>query len=220
MNIGLLGGTFNPVHLGHLHIANEVQRMLHLDRIIVIPTGDPPHKPSGLLAPAAQRIEMINLAIEPYDWCTVSDFETQKKGISYSIDTVRHFKAEHPDPDRLGFIIGLDAFLEIQTWKQTEQLLELCDFLVCSRPETSFKELNGLSFFPDVDGTQLEQLDQGILDRLDVPLTAHTTLKLLAMPPCDISASKIREQIAKGQSPEAWLPASVHSYIIQHQLYQ
>ncbi len=219
MNIGLFGGTFNPVHAGHLHLATEVHRMLELDRIILIPTGDPPHKPSGLLAPSAHRMEMINLAIESYAFCEVSDFETQKKGISYSIDTVRHFKDEYPDPATLGFIIGLDAFLEFQTWKHTDQLLELCDFIVCARPNTSFTELRGLSFFPNISPNELEQLDQQTIDRMDVRLDTGTRLRLLAIAPCDISASGIREGLAKGNPPKDWLPASVYSYIIQHQLY-
>ena len=219
MFIGLLGGSFNPVHNGHLHIANQVYEILHLDQIMVIPTGDPPHKPAGSLAPAHHRLEMVKLAIAPFPHFTVSDREIQSPEVSYSVDTITELKTSYPDGTQLGFIIGLDAFLDFPSWKHPERLLELCHFIVCSRPGVAFAQLESLPLFPRTAPEALKNLDQGSLTRLEVPLPSETEIILLSVPPCEISASTIRERLAKKASVSHWLPANVESYIIQNQLY-
>jgi nicotinate-nucleotide adenylyltransferase len=220
MFIGLLGGTFNPIHNGHLHIAHFVNRTLQLDRIIFIPTGDPPHKPAMALAPAHHRLEMVKQAIAPYPHFTASDHETRSATISYSVDTVTQFKKEFPEGTELGFIVGLDAFLDFSSWRKVNQLLTLCHVIVCSRPGAAFRQLQSLSFFPATPPSALQSLDQQNITRLDVPLPSGKTILLLAVPPCEVSASTIREQLALGRRMSHWLPPTVESYIIQHRLYQ
>ena len=220
MFIGLLGGSFNPIHNGHLHIANYVYKTLALDQVIFIPTGDPPHKPATSLAPAHHRLEMVKLATEPLAHFVVDDREALSPTVSYSVDTITHLKNEFPRETELGFIIGLDAFLELPSWKQAPHLLELCHFIVCSRPGFTFTQLQSLPLLPQIPLTRLQRLDQQHTTRLDITLPSENSMTLLSVPPCEASASFIREQIALTRPIGNWLPPSVESYIIQHQLYQ
>lgn len=220
MFIGLLGGSFNPIHKGHLHIAHQVHRMLQLDRVLFIPTGDPPHKDTASLAPAHHRLAMVKLAIASFPQFSVYEREIHFPGISYTIDTVTQLLKEYPDKTRFGFIIGLDAFLDIESWKNTPELLKLCQFIVLSRPGLSFAKLQDLSFFPTTFSAQLARLDSGILQQVQVNFPEEYPLILLAIPPCDISASAIRNGIGQGEPVHDWLPPSVESYILQHHLYQ
>jgi nicotinate-nucleotide adenylyltransferase len=220
MFIGLLGGAFNPIHHGHLHIARSVYRMLALKQIIFIPTGDPPHKPAISLAPACHRLEMVKRAIDPVPYFTASDYETRSAAVSYSVDTVTQFTKEFPDGTKLGFIVGLDAFLDFSSWRKVDRLLTLCHVIVCSRPGVTFTQLQSLSFFPSTPPAALQSLDQQDTTRLDIPLISGKTIHLLSVPPCEISASTIREHLALGRSVSHWLPPAVESYIIKHRLYQ
>ena len=220
MHIGLLGGSFNPIHNGHLHIANYVYQTLQLNRIIFIPTGDPPHKPAASLAPAHHRLQMVKLATEPFEAFVVDDREALSPTVSYSVDTITRLKNECPDETELGFIIGLDAFLEFPSWKHATHVLELCHFIVCSRPGFTFTQLHSLDFLPSSTLNKLQSLDQQTTTRLDIPLPSGTMLTLLSLPPCEISASRIREQVALQRPIGHWLPPAVESYIIQHNVYQ
>jgi nicotinate-nucleotide adenylyltransferase len=220
MFIGLLGGTFNPIHNGHMHIANYVYNTLTLDRVIFIPTGDPPHKLATSLAPAHHRLQMVKLATEPFEPFVVDDREALSPTVSYSIDTITDLKNTFPRETRLGFIIGLDAFLELPSWKQAPHLFELCHFIVCSRPGVTFTQLQSLPFLSSTSLSSLQSLDQQNATRLDIALPSEKTITLLSVPPCEISASLIREHVALKRPIGAWLPPTVESYIIQHQLYQ
>ena len=220
MFIGLLGGSFNPIHNGHLHIAHYVFQTLALDKVIFIPTGDPPHKPARSLAPACHRLEMVNLAIESCESFEVDAREALSPNISYSIDTVSQLKNECPKGTELGFIIGLDAFLEFPSWKQARHLLDICHMIVCSRPGATFSQLQELSLLPPIPRASLQNLDQQANARLDIALPSTKSITLLAVPPSEVSASHIREQVALKRPIGHWLPPSVESYIIQHQVYQ
>lgn len=220
MRIGLFGGTFNPIHQCHLQIAKQTQSRLKLDRIIFIPSGDPPHKAPGSLAPAPHRIEMVRLAIANNPTFTVSDVETSRSAKSYSIDTVQALRAECGPEAELFFIIGLDAFLEFPSWRQPKELLGLCHFVVVSRAGAAFATLASSSLLPPLDPTALAALDARKQDRYDIPCSANTGLTLLALPPCDASASEIRNRIRNRLSLANQLPASVESYIISFRLYQ
>lgn len=220
MFVGLLGGAFNPIHNGHLHIASTVHNLLALDQIIFIPTGDPPHKSVLSLAPARHRLEMVKRAIAPIPYFTASDYETRSGEVSYSVDTVTHFNTDLPGGTELGFIVGLDAFLDFSNWRQVDHLLTLCHFIVCSRPGAFFSQLHSLSFIPPTPLSGLQSLDQQQVTRLDIPLPSGKTIFLLSIPPSEISASTIREHLAQGRSVSHWLPPQVESYIIEHRLYQ
>lgn len=220
MFIGILGGSFNPIHNGHLHIANYVYTTLALDRVIFIPTGDPPHKPSTSLAPAHHRLEMVKLATKSYEHFVVDVREARSPTVSYSVDTVTRLKCEFPSGTGLGFIIGLDAFLEFPTWKQAAHLLEICHVIVCSRPGVAFTQLQAMRLLSPTPRNSLQSLDQQETRRLDIALPSGNAMTLLSVPPCEVSASQIREQVALHRPIDHWLPPSVESYIIQHQVYQ
>lgn len=220
MFIGLLGGSFNPIHNGHLHIANHVYHILQLHQIIFIPTGDPPHKPATSLAPAHHRLQMVKLATKPFEPFVVDDQEALSPTVSYSVDTITRLKHEFPRETELGFIIGLDAFLEFPGWKQATHVLDLCHFIVCSRPGFTFTQLHSLDFLSTSPLTTLQSLDQQIRTRLDIPLPSGKMMTLLSLPPCEISASRIRREIARQHPIGHWLPPTVESYIIQHNVYQ
>lgn len=221
MKIGLFGGTFNPVHHCHLAVATQVKERLNLDRILFIPTGDPPHKPSGSLAPAAHRMEMVRLAIAGDPSFAVSDVETQRPTISYSVETVRTLKEAYGQATEFFFIVGLDAFKEFPSWRNPDELMRLCHLVVVPRPPHTFRSLAGLPLLPAMNPESLAALDDRRKERLDVPLSAETMMTLLSLPPCATSASDIRIRL-RNRLPLAnlLLPALVESYIMQHRLYQ
>ena len=220
MFIGILGGSFNPIHNGHLHVATHVYHALSLDRVIFIPTGDPPHKSAASLALAHHRLEMVKLATESFEPFVIDDRETLSTTVSYSVDTVSSLKQEFPSDTELSFIIGLDAFLDFPTWKQAAHLLELCHVIVCSRPGGTFAQLQSFSLLPQISLASLRKLDQHNTERMDIALPSGSSVTLLSIPPCEVSASHIREQAEKKRPIGHWLPPSVESYIIQHQVYQ
>ena len=215
--IGLLGGTFDPVHNCHLSIAGQAQRALALDRVIFIPSGAPPHKAGESLAPAHHRLSMVQRAVADLPDFAVSDVEANAPATSYTIDTVRTLRATVKG--ELWFIIGLDAFLDIAEWKSAEALLASMNFLVLSRPHVPFSRVASLALFPPLPPSQLERLDEGQQQRLDHPIGPQTTITFLRTDPCNISSSTVRERIRKGEDVAGWLPLPVHSYIIEHNLY-
>ncbi len=215
--IGLLGGTFNPIHHCHLSIAREAQRALALDHVIFIPSGDPPHKSRASLAPAHHRLSMVKQAIAGLADLTVSDVETTVPDTSYTIETVQTLR--ETVKGELWFIIGLDAFLEIAGWKSVETLLSSTNFLVLSRPDFHFSQVASLPLLSSLPPTQLQRLDSGQHHRLDLAIGPQATITFLRIAPCRVSASAVRERILKGLDVTDWLPPQVHSYIIQHHLY-
>lgn len=220
MKLGLLGGSFNPIHNGHLGIANHAREKLLLDQVLFVPTGDPPHKRDDALAPAKDRFEMVRLAIADIPAYRLSDSELRRPGKSYSIDTVRDLQQLYGPSFDLYFLIGLDAFLDFSTWKEPHALLEACRFVVLSRPGQSFRSLTKLSMLPNLDPLALAQLDSGEAARLDIAIPLSPGLICLSVPPCSISASDIRQRIRRGEALANLLPHPVESYILQHRLYQ
>jgi nicotinate-nucleotide adenylyltransferase len=231
MKLGLYGGAFNPIHRCHLVVADAARSRLGLDTVLFIPTGDPPHKLSSEFFPATNRMEMVKLAIAPYPYFQVSDIELRRSAKSYSIDTVRELKTLSPPDTEFVFIIGLDAFLELPTWKDPEALLAACDFAVVSRPGTRFRALETCAFLMAPDRALLDELDAAVgsgggssrtgppptmrvtVGRL--PLTSGRTLWAIPIPPCEVAAKDIRERLRKRQDLENSLPAPVESYILQ-----
>lgn len=218
MRLGLLGGTFNPIHNGHLAIARQTRDALALDRVLFIPTNDPPHKPHQSLAPAQDRYEMVKLAIGSDPLLAMSDVELRRSGKSYSIDTVRQLQQEYGPQTQLYFLIGLDAFLDFPSWHEPATLLTLCSFIIISRPGLSFQALSALSMLPPLPQQSLLDLDGGRSSRLQVPMGTHS-LTCLRLPPSDISASAIRSKFKQGLPTANLLPPSVESYILQHHIY-
>ncbi|MCM8799542.1 MAG: nicotinate-nucleotide adenylyltransferase [Candidatus Omnitrophica bacterium] len=133
MKIGILGGTFNPIHLGHLILAEEVADRLNLDKVIFVPTYIPPHKDNSDIASAKDRLKMVKLAIKNNKRFSFSDIEIKRKGFSYTIDTVKEFKILYPD-DELYFIVGSDLIKYLDSWKDLGEILKLIRFVVATRP--------------------------------------------------------------------------------------
>jgi len=217
MRIGLLGGTFNPIHRGHLHIADQVHTRLNLDHILFIPTGDPPHKSLKSLAPAHHRLEMVKLAIKDFPYFRVSEIEIFSSETCYTIDTLQKLKSQVDG--ELFFLVGLDAFLDLPTWKAADRLVTEANFVVVSRPEIQFSQITRLPMLPPLAKKDVTDLDNGTRDHLDIRLSPRSTLTLLTVPPCDISASAIRDRLHKGLRAANWLPPPIESYIIEHHLY-
>jgi nicotinate-nucleotide adenylyltransferase len=163
---------------------------------------------------------MVKLATKPYKYFVVDNREAKASTVSYSVDTVTQIKKEFPDGTELGFIIGLDAFLEFPSWRQAAHLLDICHVIVCSRPGVTFAQLQSLSLLPQISLARLHKLDQQASSRLDIALPSGSSVTLLAVPPCEASASHIRAELAQKRPIGHWLPPSVESYIIQHQVYQ
>jgi nicotinate-nucleotide adenylyltransferase len=150
LRLGLLGGSFNPVHNGHLAIARQTREALGLDQVLFIPTSQPPHKPNNSLAPAQNRYEMVHMAIASDPTFAISDVEIRRPGKSYTIDTVRLLQQEYGAQTQLFFLIGLDAFLDFPSWRDPQTLLTLCRFVVLSRPGLSFRSHSTVALLPPI----------------------------------------------------------------------
>jgi nicotinate-nucleotide adenylyltransferase len=217
--VGILGGSFNPVHNGHLAIARQTRDLIGLDQVLFVPAGDPPHKSIGTLAPAKDRYEMVRLAIASDPTFAVSDMEINRPGKSYTLDTIQTLQKQYGASTRLFFLIGLDAFLDFPTWREPATLLTLCSFVVISRPGISFQFLASMTLLPPIPAESLAALDAGRRPKLEVPLSDHQLI-CVHVPPTHVSASDVRNRVRQAQSVTDLLPASVESYIIQHHLYR
>lgn len=218
MKSGILGGTFNPVHLGHILLALEVREKLKLDEILFIPTGDPPHKTGQELSPAEDRYEMVRLAISGYPFFKISSMEIDRGTKSYSIDTVRALKTERPG-DSFYFIIGLDAFLEIGSWKESAALLKLVHFIVVSRPGSRFADLAKTPGFETADAASLKAMDEDRISQYEFIPRQGLSIALLRIEPVPVSSSEIREEFRKGKMDNKFLPDPVKSYIIEKKVF-
>lgn len=214
--LGILGGTFNPIHYGHLAAAEEVRDRLKLDRVLFIPSFLPPHKHEEDAPSAVQRLEMIRLAISGNPTFEPSDIEIRRGGRSYTIDTIDALRQAYPDAE-LYFIAGLDSFLDIQTWHDWEQLLSRCCFVVLSRPGYRFIDLMKIDFMKHAE-QELSGLDRGELTQAVVRSGAFTVC-LEMIPLYDISSTDIRKRINEGSSIKYLLPDAVENYIIKNRLY-
>ena len=214
--LGILGGTFNPIHYGHLAAAEEVRDRLKLDRILFIPSFIPPHKSEEIVPHADQRMEMVRLATKGNPFFEPSELEIKRGGRSYTMDTVEALRQVFPGRE-LFFITGLDSFLEIQTWRQWERLLTLSNFVVISRPGYHFMDLAKISFMKSA-AQELARLDQGIQIEAMVRSSAFT-IYLEMIPLFDISSTDIRTRVKAGVSIKYLLPDAIETYIITNKLY-
>ena len=220
MRIGLFGGTFNPIHFGHLRAALEVKVGFALDACYLIPSAVPPHKRGQAVTGAADRMEMIRRAIDGFAEFTLCDVELQRSGPSYTIDTVVHLKNSLPHDTQLFLLLGLDAFLEIDTWKDYRQLLEQIPFIVMTRPDYGperiidparrVKEYLHSHIASDYDCSQSPKCFTH--HRLQAVFTFEVTLM-------DISSSRIRDLVRQGRSIRYLVPAGVREYIGEKGLY-
>jgi nicotinate-nucleotide adenylyltransferase len=213
VRIGIFGGTFNPIHLGHLRSAEEVCEAQGLDRILFVPSATPPHKHSAQLAAAGDRLSMVRRAIAGNPRFGVSRVELDRRGRSYSVHTIEALSAAHPAV-RFAFILGLDAFREISTWMEYERIFCLCDLIVTSRPPDEAAALNTL--LPVAARKQFcYRRDRNVLEHR----SGH---RIVFQPITDfaISASDIRRRVGRRQSIRYLVTASVERYIADHRLYR
>ncbi len=198
VNIGLMGGTFDPIHLGHLVSAEEARQQFSLDYVIFVPAGLPPHKEKiGVSAPE-HRYLMTTLAVMSNPAFIVSRYEVDRTEPSYTIDTVRHFARQEAHEASLFFITGADAILEILTWKDYEELLKMCTFIAVTRPGYSLERLG-----------EMRGSLPGIMNKVH----------LLEIPALAISSTYIRERVALGRTIKYLTPEPVEQYIRKQRLY-
>ena len=216
MKIGILGGTFNPVHYGHLRAAEEVRERLGLQRVLFVPAGTPPLK-SEELADARHRLEMVSLAVAGNPFFEASAVECSRPGTSFLVDTLDIISREHPDWE-LYFIIGSEAFSELPKWREPGRLLGMARFVVLGRPPVGFAA--ALAGSPYIDDTPtLRALDRGGIDTADVRIRGGGSVTLLSLDALPISSTAIRSAVKEGRSIRYLLPREVELYIITEQLY-
>jgi nicotinate-nucleotide adenylyltransferase len=216
--IGLYGGSFNPVHFGHLRTAVEVREQAGLDEVWLTPVHVPPHKGSEGLADGKARLRMVEIAIAGVPGLAACDVEIARPGPSYTIDTVRLLKERHPDVD-LSLMLGFDAFREIHTWKDYEQLFAECDLLVTSRPPHEVRTGDDMTHFGKLPIAVTRGFCYDEHLRCYVHDSGHR-LRFLPVTALDISASAIRERITAGRSAAFLTPESVVDFIGRERLYR
>jgi len=217
MKLGIFGGTFNPIHYGHLRAAEEVKEKLRLDRIIFVPSGSPPLKDKELVD-AKHRYRMVRLAASKNRSFTVSNIEYKNKSKSYSVDTVEKLRRTYPGA-RLYFIAGIDAFIDVPNWRQSERLVSLADFIVVSRPAFKFTGLASSPYLR-INKNILKQLDDAKIQTCKTKLKSGRDIIMLHITPVEISATSIRKLINLRKSIKYLLPEEVESYIITHKIYK
>jgi nicotinate-nucleotide adenylyltransferase len=224
MRIGIMGGTFDPIHLGHLRAAEEIYWAFGLDRIIFVPAARPPHKDEAGVASALHRYEMVSLATVFTPYFTVSPIELQRAGKSYSVETVREFqKAAGPDT-RLYFVVGVDAFLEMSAWREAEELLALTRVIVTARPGWRLDEVERLLTpeqrrllgHPTFQYLKVSDVDPDRLDRHSAP----RQVLLVEVVSLDIASREIRQLVEAGRSIRHLVPDTVAAYMIKNRLYR
>jgi len=194
MSICLFGGTFDPPHNGHIRIAASVREQLQIDTVLFIPAFIPPHKQRRSLSSTDDRLAMLELAIAGKTGFEISELETQRQGVSYSIDTIRAIKqARNLKRDELYFLIGADSLLELHLWKDPEKILTESRVLVAARPNFDLSRVR-----PDF----------------------RSKVEIIESPLMDISSSLIRARIKEGHSILELVPPAVAAYIIEQRLYQ
>jgi nicotinate-nucleotide adenylyltransferase len=218
--IGLFGGTFNPIHLGHVQAAKDVLQRYRLTAVELIPSALPPHKTEGVLAPAADRYAMACSALADEPVLRVSDIEIRRAGPSYTIDTLRRYMADLPHEAQIFFIVGLDAFLEIHTWKSYRQLFELAAFIVMTRPGAVIadKDMKTMALQFARERISGAYALSGEEDRLVHP--QMQVIHLASVTPMDISSTRIRDMINKGRPIGQWVAPTVAAYIESKGLYR
>jgi nicotinate-nucleotide adenylyltransferase len=195
--IGVLGGTFDPVHIGHLIVATELKHALDLEHVLVVPAGDPPHKPDQPLSPSADRVRMLELALEGRHGFSIDPVDLERAGPSYTKDTLEQLKARHPS-DQLVFLMGEDSLRDLTLWKEPERILELAEIGVGCRPEV------------DLD---LEEIYRALP-------AARGRLTVVDVPLIGVSSRDIRRRVAAGEPIAFQVPAAVEQYIYERGLYR
>ena len=219
--IGLLGGTFDPVHNGHLHLAEQAQRFFNLEKVVFIPAYRSPHKLAFEPVSCEHRLSMLTLALEGLPRFSTDKMEINKNEVSYTIETLKELQLNHPEWNMF-LILGADAFQDIDTWKQCSQLLDFCNILVGSRPgaelqvSDSVKKKLTLSTSATNNRATSSAMDVKVFKNLE----KGTGENFFQISPLDISSKEIRQRTRREEEVKNLLPPSVDHYIMRHRLYR
>jgi len=198
--VGILGGTFDPIHLAHLILAEHAWEQFHLDTVLLMPTAEPPHKENQEITPALHRSRMVQLAIEDNSHLKLSNFELEREGPTYTADTIALLEKEHPECQYY-FIIGADSLFYIDRWYHPKQILEKIQIIAAVRGDMGREDLQKQIVF----------------------LKEHypkSQIELLDTPHIEISSTLIRENVRQGKTIKYFVPKDVEKYIYQQKLYQ
>lgn len=201
MKIGIMGGTFDPVHNGHLMLGHAAYKAFSLDQIWFMPNGNPPHKKSETIKSTAEdRMKMTSLAIAPFPEFVLQPYEALRAEVSCSYQTMEHFSKIYPD-DEFYFIIGADSLMAIETWIHPERIFPTCTILATYRNEVKTKE-------------EMNRQIQYLSEKY------HAKIRLLETSLMPVSSHELRASLQSGDSVSEYMPAAVCSYIKQHHLYR
>lgn len=196
--IGIMGGTFNPIHDGHLALAEHAYREYFLDEVMFIPSGKPAYKSDIWIASDKDRLEMVRLSIQDKPYFSLCTMEIERPGNTYTVDTMKQLQMEHRE-NTYYFLIGADSLLDLTEWDRSEELLKITKFIVATRNHADMQDLHNVA----------EQLTRQY----------GTKISFLKMPNIDISSTDIRTRLKEGKSVSNMLPKSVEEYIRGHELY-
>jgi len=202
VRVGLFGGSFDPIHQGHLEPVREAQQRLHLDRILYLPTATPPHKRERSFAPALARYAMVELALLELSDLEVSDHELTLNRPAYTVETLAHFRAAEPGSE-LVLILGADSFLDLPSWVRWREIVATTELAVLTRP-----------------GFGLDDLRPGLAPELEAAIAAQRA-RFVENAPVAASSTEVRRLLAAGEEvPDGWLAPRVVRYLSKYRLYQ
>lgn len=205
MRIGIYGGSFNPVHLGHLIAAECCREQARLDRVLFMPAATPPHKQGQLLAHAADRVAMLTLAVGGHEAFAVSTIEVDRGGVSYTVDTLAVLAQRHPH-DTLALVLGPDALAQLPTWREPRTIADRCELVAVEREQ--------------LDDVAAIARDTGLADLLGQERLAAVIAARVRMPAIGVRASDLRSAVAAGTSIRYRTPRAVEAFITSHGLYR
>ena len=206
--LGIFGGTFDPIHYGHLRTAFEMLEVLNFDEVSFVPSGDPPHR-GRTFADAEQRLEMVRVAVQGQPGFSADDCELRREGPSYTIDTLTTIRGERPDV-ALGLIVGMDAFLGLTTWHRWNEILDLAHVVVAHRPGWHIPDTGELGELIASHGTK------AVADLHD---NSHGRVFVHAVTQLEIASTEIRDLIAAGRDPRFLMPDAVRDVILESKCY-
>ncbi len=205
MRIGIYGGSFNPVHLGHLIAAECCREQARLDRVLFMPAATPPHKQGQLLADAADRVAMLTLAVGGHEAFAVSTIEVDRGGVSYTVDTLAVLAQRHPH-DTLVLVLGPDALAQLPTWREPQTIADRCELVAVERER--------------LDDVAAIARDAGLADLLGQERLAALIASRVRMPAIGVRASDLRAAVAAGTSIRYRTPRAVEAFVMSHGLYR
>jgi nicotinate-nucleotide adenylyltransferase len=206
--LGIFGGTFDPIHYGHLRTVFEMLEVLNFDEVTLVPSGDPPHRGKNF-ADAEQRLEMVRVAVQGQPGFSVDDCELRRDGPSYTIDTLSTIREERPDV-AVGLIVGMDAFLGLTSWHRWSEILDLAHLVVAHRPGWHIPDSGDLGELIATHGTK---------DTADLHDSSHGRVFVHAVTQLEIASTEIRELIAAGRDPRFLMPDAVRNVILESGCY-